>query len=100
MSNELLYTSATSSNKKVLLSGYFSNIATALDSINEIDMSTLWDCTEGKNLGIKLDDLKSKIKTIKDTLNDYDVFLGTVNSEYNKVVGEINDTVATYFDKA
>ncbi len=100
MSNELLYTSATSSNKKVLLSGYFSNIATALDNINEIDMGTLWDCTEGKNLGIKLDDLKSKIKTIKDALNDYDVFLGTVNSEYNKVVSEINDTVATYVDKA
>ena len=93
------YSDETSTDKKQRLSEYMGNIKNALDIINEISINGVWTYKNGDSLSDDLDALKSKISSIKNSLNDYISFLDLVNSEYGETSDDINGAVSSYLGK-
>ena len=83
-------------NKKVKLNGYFENITTSLDAINEINVSDNWKCIKGNELNTTFNDLKDKINSIKNALASYESFLVSTDSTYREISGNINDALSNY----
>ena len=96
--SEMYYSSDTEA-KKQELAEHFEGISTALDKINEVVVADVWKCVNADDLDGKFEDLKAKIKTIKDAMTSYETFLDVAKKTYSDTSDEIDSVISSYVNE-
>ena len=100
MSNKTFYSDDVITNKKVKLNGYFENIVSSLNEINDINVNDNWKCIKGGELNNTFNSLKGKIDSIKKALASYESFLSTADTTYRDINSSISDVLSNYVNNS